>query len=481
MPAPTCEPRTYGRAVARRLLVGREAVARGAPTPDARVDRAAAPAERDQVLPRHLAPLALLLTATACASLLPLTTEESARLDAFDFVWQELADEYPMFGHQPVDWDELRTRYRAAVPFAREPHEFQHLVAGMLSELGDLHVSYEAPRERFAPPGVAATSLLDAPGFAVMPIEGRLHVVGWPAGQSPLAPDGVPVGSACPEIWRVNGFPVVLSLVGNLLLGPAGSTVELQLRWRDGAITRHAMRRPDAGASRPAPLFAHLDPKSRAPRAATVADAAWIELRTFVDAGEVDAAEKALAQPAAQRGVVLDLRRNQGGQILLAQRLVERFLPTPIDLVFVPKEPVTTWFGLFDVELFVVDEWRPQPPTLQAPLVVLTSALTGSSAEHAARVLQRHCGAIVVGERTAGAEAVVRSSVAPDGSVLRFGSTRVVDRTGVGLQREGVAPDVAVRLTVADVEAHGPERAVAEWEERLAEAAAAALARRRGR
>jgi C-terminal processing protease CtpA/Prc len=273
----------------------------------------------------------------------------------------------------------------------------------------------------------------------------------------------------------------VLSLVGNLLLGPAGSIVELQLRWRDGAITRHAMRRPDAGASRPAPLFAHLDPKSRAPRAATVADAAWIELRTFVDAGEVDAAEKALAQPAAQRGVVLDLRRNQGGQILLAQRLVERFLPTPIDLVFVPKEPVTTWLGLFDVELFVVDEWRPQPPTLQAPLVVLTSALTGSSAEHAARVLQRHCGAIVVGERTAGAEAVVRSSVAPDGSVLRFGSTRVVDRTGVGLQREGVAPDVAVRLTVADVEAHGPERAVAEWEERLAEAAAAALARRRGR
>lgn len=444
-----------------------------------RVDRAAAPAEREHVIPRRLAPLAFLLTATACAALLPLTTAESARIDTFDFVWQELANEYPMFGQQQVDWDELRTRYRAAVPFAREPHEFQHLIAGMLSELGDLHVSYEAARDRFAPPGGAATSLLDAKGFAVMPIEGRLHVVGWPEGQAPLAPGGVPVGSACPEIWRVNGFPVVLSLVGNLLLGPAGSPIELQLRWRDGTVTRHAMRRPAAAAARPAPLFAHLDPKARGARAAKVDDAAWIELCTFVDKGEVDAAEMALAQPEAQRGVVLDLRRNQGGQILLAQRLVERFLPSPIDFVFVPKDPVATWFGLFDVELFVVDEWRPQPPTLLAPLVVLTSALTGSSAEHAARVLQRHCGAIVIGERTAGAEAVVRSSDTPDGSVLRFGSTRVVDRTGVGLQREGVAPDVAVRLTVADVEAVGPARAVAEWDERLAEAAAAALTRRR--
>lgn len=450
-----------------------------APTPHARVDPPAAPAQRERVLPRRLAPIALLLTATACASLLPLTTAESARLDTFDFVWQELADEYPMFGHQPVDWDELRTRYRAAVPFAREPHEFQHLIAGMLSELGDLHVSYEAPRDRYAPAGVAATSLLDAPGFRVMPLAGRLHAVGWPDGQAPLAPDGVPVGSACPEIWRVNGFPVVLSLVGNLLLGPAGSPVELQLRWRDGAVTRHVMRRPAAPSTRPAPLFAHLDPNARTPRAAAVDGAAWIELRSFVDDGEVDAAEAALSAPSARGGIVLDLRRNQGGQILLAQRLVERFLPSPIDLVFVPKEPVTSWFGLFDVELFVVDEWRPRPPTLQAPLVVLTSALTGSSAEHAARVLQRHCGAILVGERTAGAEAVVRSSDAPDGSVLRFGSTRVVDRTGVGLQRDGVAPDVAVLLTVADVEALGPERAVADWDERLAEAASAALARQR--
>jgi C-terminal processing protease CtpA/Prc len=154
-------------------------------------------------------------------------------------------------------------------------------------------------------------------------------------------------------------------------------------------------------------------------------------------------------------------------------------LREPIELVFVPKEPVVSYLGLFDVEFFVVDSWQPRAPAIVQPLVVLTSSLTGSAAEHAARILQRHCGAVVIGERTAGAEAVVQEATCPNGAVLRFGSTRVVDRTGVGLQREGVAPDVSVRLTVADVEVHGAEVAQAVWE-RLLEAAARQALRRRG-
>src|SRR5690606_39240850 len=149
-------------------------------------------------------------------------------------------------------------------------------------------------------------------------------------------------------------------------------------------------------------------------------------------------------------GLVLDLRRNLGGRWLLAQRLAERFLRAPVELVLVPKQPEPTWFGLFDWELFVQSQWNPRPPTFDKPLVVLTSALTGSAAEHAARVLQRYAGAVVVGERTAGAEAAIQSETGPDGGTLRFGATRVVDRTGVGLQREGVVPDVAVRLTIED-------------------------------
>ncbi len=409
--------------------------------------------------------------AAGCLHFSSLTREESDRLDAFDFYWQRLADDYPLFGDRKVDWNELRARYRGAVPFAQQPHEFYHLLSGMLAELGDIHVSLAVPPERLASDGVAPTSLLDVEGFEVMPIEGRLHVVGWPLLGAPVPPEGVPLGASHPELWRVQGFPVVLSLVGNLLSGPPDSPVELQLRWRNGSVTRHVMRRPGAGTVRQRNLFAHLDAANVRWQPRRTQPFAWIEVATFDEEPVIDAVDRAIDRARAADGLVLDLRRNLGGRWLFAQRLVERFLREPVELVLVPKQPPSTWFGLFDWEVFVRNEWSPRPPVYDKPLVVLTSALTGSAAEHAARVLQRYAGATVIGERTAGAEAAIQTEVGPDGSTLRFGATRVVDRTGVGLQRDGFVPDVAVRLTIDDVERLGADAAPRAWEERLLAAA----------
>lgn len=444
-------------------------------------------AEGAAVFPGHVAgkrwqpfaPLALVL-AGSCGSFDPLTRAESERLDAFDFYWQRLADDYPLFGDQKIDWNELRSRYRAAVPFAQEPHEFYHLLTGMLSELGDLHVSLQVPPERFAQQGVAATSLLDVAEFELMPIEGRLHVVSWPTRQAPPVPEGVPVAASYPEVWRVNGFPVVLSLVGNLLQGPPGSPVELQLRWRNGSVTRHVMRRPRAGTPRRQNLFAHLDAGNVGWQRLRAEPFTWIEVSSLDDEAVVNEVDAAIDRARATDGLVLDLRRNLGGRWVLAQRLVERFLREPVEMVLVPKHPKSTWFGLFDFEVFVRSEWHPRPPTFDKPVVVLTSALTGSAAEHMARVLQRYASATVVGERTAGAEAAIQSEVGPDGSTLRFGATRVVDRTGVGLQREGVVPDLSVRLTIDDVERSGPVEATIAWEQRLLAAARSVFYGRRG-
>lgn len=421
----------------------------------------------------------LALAATACSGLIGLSRAENDRLAAFDFYWQRLADDYPLFGNQHVDWRELRSRYRAAVPFAQRPHEFYHLLSGMLSELGDMHVSLAVPPENFAQDGIAATSLLDSPGFRVMPVEGRLHVVDWPASAAPHLPDGVPAGAVYPEIVRVNGFPVVIPLVDNLMLGPPDSPVELQLLWRNGSVTRHVMRRPAATTPVRATVLAHLEADEFRWRLCASEPLPWIELLRLDDEESIAAVEGAIERTRSPAGLVLDLRRNLGGRFLLAKRLAEHFLREPIEMVVVPPHPMSTWFGLVDVEVFVSDPWLPRPPLFDSPLVVMTSAVTGSAAEHMTRILQRHAGAIVVGERTAGAEAAIQTERGPDGATLRFGSTRIVDRTGVGLQREGVVPDVAVRLTLEDLERLGVDEAVADWERRLLTAARAALARRR--
>jgi C-terminal processing protease CtpA/Prc len=97
--------------------------------------------------------------------------------------------------------------------------------------------------------------------------------------------------------------------------------------------------------------------------------------------------------------------------------------------------------------------------------------MTASMAEHTARILQRECGAIIIGERTSGAEAGLVRIDGPEGGRVSYGETRLVDRTGVGLQVEGVVPDISIRVTQQNVAAFGPDRALTDWDERMFEAA----------
>ncbi len=282
----------------------------------------------------------------------------------------------------------------------------------------------------------------------MLPIGGRPHVVDWPKGQEPELPEGVRREQRYPEIVRVAGFPVVLSLIEVLLTGRAGSAVELELRWRNGAISRHVVRRPGRFHG--------------------------LEVATLAENVSLEALDQQLEAAGDAPGLVLDLTRNQGGQLDLTVALIRRFLRDDVEVVFVPSESMSL-FGVIPVDAFVRQTWRPRPPRLAVPVAVLTSRLTGSGAEHLARMLQRHAGAVVVGERTAGAEAGVAEIEGADGSRLRFGALRILDSTGRGLQDEGVVPDVPVRLTLDDVERLGPDAAVEDWRSRLLAAAQRAL------
>jgi C-terminal processing protease CtpA/Prc len=107
------------------------------------------------------------------------------------------------------------------------------------------------------------------------------------------------------------------------------------------------------------------------------------------------------------------------------------------------------------------------------PMVVVVDSETGSAAEHAARLLQLEAGAVVVGEPTGGGEARVSTFEGDDGSTLRLGVVRLLDRRGGGIQRDGVIPDISAATTLEDL-ADGPAGVRAADERRLALALATA-------
>ncbi|MEZ5964325.1 MAG: S41 family peptidase [Planctomycetota bacterium] len=442
--------------------------------------------------------LAAFAAATLLAGCSTLASEEAGRLRVFDTYWQALADGYPYFGHKHVDWNALRAQYRSAAVYARRPSEFYHLLTGMLARLADPHVSLTVPAANWRENDVAATSLDDIEGFTRIVLEGHIHVTSWPPGAAPQGPDHLPA-EACtaPEIVRIEDVPVVWPLVENLFLGPPDSSVELALRWSDGTSSRHVLHRPSA----PPPkvtvdgdqLILRID-KSMKLRRSPVAAAKLTKLDRFAllrvdtfslddlaqdDPGAFSRHLDTLVDDAmASDGLVLDLRNNGGGDYATTRAFAGRFLRSTYTQVL-PEERSTYLFGLLSYNYFRHAEWDPRPPIFSKPVVVLTSWHTGSAAEHLARLLQTDCGAMVVGERTIGAEAAVQTVAGEDGSTLSFGRERLLDTKGRGLQDEGVVPDVPVLLRLQDVERLGSVRAARQdWEQRLLRAAIATLARR---
>jgi len=436
----------------------------------------------------------LLLAVAGCTTL----DDGAARhLSVFDTYWQALADRYPYFGQKHVDWAELRTQYRSAAVYARRPSEFYHLLCGMLARLQDPHVSLTVPIANWREDGVDATSLDDIPGFDRFVLEGRLHVASWPPGEEPRPPDHLR-GSTLPppEIVRIEDVPVVWPLVENLFLGPPGSSAELVLAWIDGTRSRHVLRRPKAppppivvtegglqitlrrpGELRRTPdAAASLEISDRL--AVLRIDTLSLALLSGTTHGEYARHLDALIDRAmAADGLILDLRNNGGGDYDVTRSLAGRFLRAPFTQVL-PVQTSSYLFGLVTYALFPHVDWPIRPPVFAKPVAVLTSWHTGSAAEHLARLLQAECGAIVVGERTIGAEAAVQEVTAPDGSTLAFGGVRLLDTRGRGLQDEGVVPDVPVRLRLQDVERLGSfASARADWEERIMQAAREALTR----
>lgn len=429
----------------------------------------------------------------ACSSV---RADTKRRLDVFDAVREAISSDYPFLGRKSLDWGELSKQYRSAVGLTKRPADFYHLVAGLLAELDDRHVSLEIPAANWVDEGVVPRRLDDLDGFRIAFIEGRVHVTGWPAGQEPVAPDHLDTASArIPELVEIERYRAVPSLLDVHFRGTPGSPVALTLRWRDGTLSRHVLTRPKGPAERfaragGADLDGAIHASAERPRRTRESelyeyleerDFSLLRIRSFAtetkDERDLFAIDVDRAIDSAIRRdlpLIIDLRGNGGGLLGLSLGVAQRFLPRPHAIAF--DEPDRSWLlGLFTFETLVSQTIDPKEPVFERRVAVLIDALTASAAELLARALQDGSQAILIGERSAGLGASRKEVVLPDGSILRFGAGDILDARGNTLQDRGVLPDIPVRRTTARFAELGWQRAQHEWNGRCYEAARAAL------
>jgi carboxyl-terminal processing protease len=225
-------------------------------------------------------------------------------------------------------------------------------------------------------------------------------------------------------IVSINGQMVsgmALEEMTGLVRGPAGTTVEMEVRRGEDALT-FKMQRTEI----------HLQfVKQRV----VADDIGYLSLRGFPEPSVVESIEQNVAafQEQGIRGLVLDLRGNSGGRIDVGTRLLSHFLPAG-----------STVYEETDRSGQNRMHFSRAGSQYGLPLVVLVDGGTASMGEIFASAVQEHGAATIVGTTTAGSVAAAQVFGLPDGAGLQVTVYEIRSPEGKQLNRVGVVPDEVI-------------------------------------
>ena len=211
---------------------------------------------------------------------------------------------------------------------------------------------------------------------------GEETIVDYPFPESPAFRQGVRPGDIIAQIdgKEARGLPV--AEVARRVKGPEGTTVDLGLK-RQGADQIVALTLVRASIPRRSvPLAFEVQP-----------GVGYIKITTFNEttATEMDQALGKL-ETSDMKGLVLDLRDNQGGQLRAGVHVTDLFLT--------PGQTIVSHTGRASDEKIYRAKMVPRVPAY--PMIVLVNCHSASASEIVAGALQDHDRALIVGANTFG-------------------------------------------------------------------------------
>lgn len=320
-------------------------------------------------------------------------------------------------------------KHRAAIDKAATFDEFARVMNTALRDFGISHLRLRTPvqaqrREQTSMVGV---------GISSRDGEGVLHVMdvvpNGPAAEAGISPGDV--------IVTINGKPPEAP---GELSGDENSTVELRIRRPDGREQDITLTRKRFSTVRPETLT-WVDDQT-----------AVLRIYTFSTGYSRQNIEKLLGEAARARYLIVDLRSNGGGAVVSLRHLLSLLLPPETTVgTFVSKAAVARFRenGGDDSDVAAIAAaWdrkyrtaKGAVPPFQGKVAVLVNRGSASASEIAAAALRECGGAVVVGQKTAGA--VLSSTFArlAHGFQLQYPSQDYVTIKGVRLEKHPVVPD----------------------------------------
>lgn len=353
-----------------------------------------------------------------------ITAESSPRsarnLEVFERVWRLVAERH----HDPalggVDWTAAGRRHGPAAAAAADDEALYRELNAMLEPLRDSHTRAISP----ARAAERRSRTRARTGFAMDRLEDR-WVVSEVIPGSPAAAAGVRPG------W------IVVAREGR----PLGEQIDFRPAAGDAAVWEFLDEH-----DRPVRVAPAARELTTAPRREERMLPGGIPLLRF---DEFDGpARRWLSERLKARtespGVVVDLRRNSGGETFSLGITIGEFFSRAVDCgVFVSRAGVAS----------VKSSWQWGSARYGGRVIVLVDRGTASAAEIFATVLQDHGRATVIGRPTAGAVLASWFHELPDGGQLQLSREDYLAPKGRRLEGKGLEPDVVVPRTLADVRA----------------------------
>jgi len=422
--------------------------------------------------PLTVAALVFVLAMTACAPAQGaddwLGTPEQ-KVAGLATIWAEAKYAFPSFEAVPdLDWDASFQEYIPRVIATDGMDEYYWTLMEFAGLLRDGHTSVLPPWQYMRPD-------YSNPPLEVEVIEGRF-IVARAAETPELVEAGIAVGTEILEIEGVDARTYMDDAVNRyyprgsaagddavntvyLLRGPAGTQVALKVRDASGD-EREVMLTRDWTVSGEGPFFPRVLLAVMNDQPMTIQDLpGGVRYITLSNFDYVEMGDEFLAFIDAYgdetAGLIFDLRFCMGGRGDVSEAMTSALIEEPV------SSPL--WkYPLYSAALENwgrEQEWRTTNNTVQprdskrftGPIVILTSAVTSSTAEDFPIMLREAGRATLVGDRTSGSAGNPVSVPLPGGGQFSMATFRAYlpDRgeyVGIGVQ-----PDILVRPTIDDI------------------------------
>jgi carboxyl-terminal processing protease len=346
----------------------------------------------------------------------------------YNEVWGLIAGKFVDEDKNGQDWRIWQNRYAGLL---KTPEDGYVAVETMLASLEDRYTRFLEP-EAFKEETDSIQATLFGIGIQIGVKDNKLLVIS-PIEDTPAFKAGLKANDEILSINAKSTLGMSIKQGADLIRGKKGTPVVIVVK-REGKELAFTVLRDEIklkSVSVQPPLKASVVPESLG----------YIRLSSFLSKSASEEFEKALKDQADKAGYIVDLRGNPGGLLTNAISIADMFLRSGAIVSTVDRNGYKQ-----------VAEASPALVT-DKPLVILIDEGSASASEILSGALKDHGRALLVGRTTFGKGLVQEINPLSSKAGLNITIQKYLTPNDTDINKKGIAPDVMVKPTEADLKA----------------------------